>query len=43
MNTCDNCANQNSKYCEIKNRDEYGFCGNFIKADMKGDTDENSN
>ena len=29
MNTCDNCANKDSKYCELENRDKYGFCGNF--------------
>ena len=29
MNTCDNCANKDSRYCEPENRDKYGFCGNF--------------
>lgn len=29
MNTCDNCANKDSEYCESENRDKYGFCGNF--------------
>ena len=39
MDTCDHCANQTSEYCEIKNRDEYGFCGNFVRVDSEVDTE----
>lgn len=27
--SCDNCINQNSSYCELDNKAEYGYCGNW--------------
>ena len=29
MQTCDNCNNPNSTFCELENKKKFGFCGNW--------------
>lgn len=29
MQTCENCNNQDSTFCELENKKEFGFCGNW--------------